>query len=105
MYAKLQGVVCMVRTSFIAARATPWAWLPAEEQMTPFCRCSGVRLAILLYAPLSLKENTCNSLHVRPVKQICAASELLHSNSMHHMGLLTTTWAQKMHIDALPGLH
>ena len=27
--------------------------------MTPLARCSGVRLAILLYAPRSLNENTC----------------------------------------------
>ena len=31
-----------------AARATPWAWLPADEQMTPRARCSAASFAILL---------------------------------------------------------
>ena len=34
-------------TAFIlytdAAMATPWAWLPADEQITPRWRCSAVR--------------------------------------------------------------
>ena len=44
--------------SFCAASATPWAWLPALAQITPRASCSGVRWAILLYAPRSLKEKT-----------------------------------------------
>ena len=39
-----------------AASATPCAWLPAEDAMTPQARSSGVRLAILIYAPRTLKE-------------------------------------------------
>lgn len=39
-----------------ATRATPWAWLPAEEQMTPGARSSSVIWAILLCAPRTLKE-------------------------------------------------
>ncbi|CFW13357.1 Uncharacterised protein [Bordetella pertussis] len=34
--------------SLVAARATPWAWLPAEAAITPRLRAAGVRLAILL---------------------------------------------------------
>ena len=41
-----------------AASATPCAWLPADEQMTPAVSCSGVRLAILLKAPRNLNEKT-----------------------------------------------
>ncbi len=47
-----------------AASATPCAWLPAEEQMTPRRSCSADSDAILLYAPRSLNENTCGA--VRP---------------------------------------
>ena len=35
-------------TSLDAASDTPWAWLPAEDVITPFSRCSAVKLAILL---------------------------------------------------------
>ena len=35
-------------TRVLPARATPCAWLPADEQMTPLSRCSGVSEAILL---------------------------------------------------------
>ena len=38
-----------------AARATPWAWLPDEYEMTPRARASGVKDAIIAYAPRSLK--------------------------------------------------
>ena len=41
-----------------AARETPCAWLPADEQMTPRARCSASSCAMRLYAPRSLKENT-----------------------------------------------
>jgi hypothetical protein len=34
--------------SFCADSATPWAWLPAEAQITPCFSCAGVRWAILL---------------------------------------------------------
>ncbi len=41
-----------------AARATPCAWLPALAHVTPRASRAGDRLAILLYAPRSLNENT-----------------------------------------------
>ncbi len=44
--------------SFCAASATPCAWLPADEQITPRLSSSRVRPDILLYAPRSLNENT-----------------------------------------------
>ena len=40
------------------ASATPWAWLPAEQAMTPRQRSSSDSDAILLYAPRILKEKT-----------------------------------------------
>lgn len=43
------------RTSLAADMATPCAWLPAEEQMTPRLSCSGVRRAMRLKAPRILK--------------------------------------------------
>ena len=49
------------RTRWEAASATPCAWLPAEEQMTPRASCSADSEAILLYAPRSLNENTCRA--------------------------------------------
>ena len=45
-------------TRVLAARATPWAWFPADDAITPLALCSGLNDAILLYAPLSLNENT-----------------------------------------------
>ena len=48
-------------TRWLAAKATPCAWLPADEVMTPRASSSGVSCAILLKAPRSLKENTCTS--------------------------------------------
>ncbi len=47
------------RTRWRAAMATPCAWLPAEAQMTPPARASGVRLARKLNAPRTLNEKTC----------------------------------------------
>lgn len=41
-----------------AASATPCAWLPALEQMTPFSRASGEMAAMRLYAPRSLNDFT-----------------------------------------------
>ncbi len=42
-------IISQVRlTSLDAARDTPWAWLPAEDVITPLSRCSTVKLAILL---------------------------------------------------------
>ena len=45
-------VVGMAMTAWqpsrFAASATPWAWLPAEAQITPFFSWSAERLAILL---------------------------------------------------------
>ena len=41
-----------------AASATPWAWLPAELQITPFASLAAGVCAILLYEPRSLNENT-----------------------------------------------
>ena len=35
--------------SLPAARATPWAWLPAEAATTPRARASGASLAIMVY--------------------------------------------------------
>ena len=53
------GMAMMARqSSRLAASATPWAWLPAEAQITPFFSWSAERFAILLYAPRSLKLNT-----------------------------------------------
>ncbi len=37
-----------LQPSFFAARATPWAWFPAEAAMTPWARCSGASRATLL---------------------------------------------------------
>ena len=59
----MRGVVTGITTvatalSFCAASATPCAWLPALAQMTPRASSFGVRCAILLYAPRSLKEKT-----------------------------------------------
>ena len=31
-----------------ADKATPWAWFPADEQMTPLLNCSRGSLAIML---------------------------------------------------------
>ena len=39
----------------VAAKATPWAWFPAEEAITPLFFSSSVKLTNLLYAPLNLK--------------------------------------------------
>jgi hypothetical protein len=44
--------------SLRAAKATPCAWFPADEQMTPLSNCSRGSFAIMLYAPRNLKENT-----------------------------------------------
>lgn len=44
--------------SLWAANDTPWAWLPADEQITPLASCSCESFAIMLYAPLSLNEKT-----------------------------------------------
>ena len=63
---KTQGL-----TSREAARETPCAWLPAEEVITPRSLCSGVRLAILLYAPRSLKEKTCKTIQQLSVSAPC----------------------------------
>ena len=49
-----------LQPSLLADSATPWAWFPADEHMTPLSSCSFVSLAIMLYAPLSLNENTYN---------------------------------------------
>ena len=49
--------------SLWAERATPWAWFPAEEQMTPLSNCSGESFAIILYAPRNLNENTYNQVN------------------------------------------
>jgi hypothetical protein len=57
-------------TRCLAASATPCAWLPAEEQITPLARCSSVKSAILLYAPRSLKDFTCEAPRAR-VAQRC----------------------------------
>ena len=46
-------VLCM--PSFVAEKATPCAWLPADAATTPFALSSGDKLANLLYAPLTLK--------------------------------------------------
>jgi len=42
--------------SAAAARATPWAWLPAEAATTPRARSSSDSLAIRVYAPRTLNE-------------------------------------------------
>ena len=43
------GMTITARQPSLAAdSATPWAWLPAEAQMTPRLRFSADRLAILL---------------------------------------------------------
>jgi hypothetical protein len=57
-------ICCVVRGMTIVARAprclaasaTPCAWLPAEEAITPRVREAGLRRAILLYAPRHLNE-------------------------------------------------
>jgi hypothetical protein len=41
---------------FVAARATPWAWLPAEQAMTPRFFSSSESIDILYPEPRSLKE-------------------------------------------------
>ena len=43
---------------YLAARATPCAWLPADEQMTPLASASSEICAMRLYAPRSLNEKT-----------------------------------------------
>ena len=40
----------------LAASATPCAWLPADDAITPQARSSSLRLAILIYAPRTLNE-------------------------------------------------
>mmetsp|Transcript_7739 Transcript_7739/g.27204 ORF Transcript_7739/g.27204 Transcript_7739/m.27204 type:complete len:380 (+) Transcript_7739:493-1632(+) len=63
----IPGVVTGMHTtalvpSLAAARDTPWAWLPAEEQITPALSWDSVSWAMQLYAPRSLKLNTgCSS--------------------------------------------
>ena len=45
-----------------ADMATPWAWLPADAQITPRARSARSRAAILLWAPRSLNEKaSCRS--------------------------------------------
>ena len=43
---------------FAAASATPWAWLPAEEHITPLAIASVLAEKIAFAAPRTLKENT-----------------------------------------------
>jgi hypothetical protein len=53
------GITMVARMPSLAADiATPCAWLPALHATTPRANCFGVKLAILLYAPLILKLNT-----------------------------------------------
>ena len=50
----------------VAARATPWAWLPAEAQTTPWASSVSLSAATRLAAPRILNEKTgCRSSRFR----------------------------------------
>ena len=58
--------ITALQPSSFAASATPCAWLPALEQMTPFSSASGDMAAMRLYAPRSLNDFTgCKSSRLR----------------------------------------
>ena len=48
--------ITLLMPSLVAERATPCAWLPAEQAITPFAASSGESLRILLKAPRILNE-------------------------------------------------
>ena len=67
MFGVVSGMTMVAeQPSFCADNATPCAWLPALAVITPFFSNSGGSLAILLYAPRILNENTgCKSSRFR----------------------------------------
>lgn len=81
------------RTSVRAASATPCAWLPAEEQITPASSCSLLSCAILLYAPRSLKDLTgCRSSRFSRMRLPLAS---LHSTAWHDVARHTVKHSRR----------
>src|SRR3954464_573752 len=75
---------------WVAAYATPWAWLPIEAATTPRARSSGARHAILLAAPRILNEPvTCRFSALRYTVQPAIALKL--SECSNGVGR-TTSW-------------